>query len=180
MLNAPSGICFFHPQGHLARPANPFGKDIANAALFRGLVQHGGFSDVAVLNQAGLSAEQLAAEMAGTAGVRFAAAPIANTALPARHGVLLRGQPYLSELAWLRRAAGLDQAYSLVGLIHTIAPPAIRQLIGDSALAPTHAWDALICTSPAVQQAMQEMFEGWAEHLAARVGAVGRRARTCP
>jgi hypothetical protein len=64
MLNAQSGICFFHPQGHLARPANPFGKDIANAAPFRGLVQHGGFSDVAVLNQAGLSAEQLAAEMA--------------------------------------------------------------------------------------------------------------------
>ena len=172
MLNAPSGICFFHPQGHLARPANPFGKDIANAALFRGLVQHGGFSDVAVLNQAGLSAEQLAAEMAGAASVRFAAAPIANTALPARHGVLLRGQPYLSELAWLRRAAGLDQAYSLVGLIHTIAPPAIRQLIGDAALAPTHAWDALVCTSPAVQQAMEAMFEGWAEHLAARVGAV--------
>jgi glycosyltransferase involved in cell wall biosynthesis len=172
MPEGPPGICLFHPQGHLARPANPFGKDIANAALFRGLVRYGDFSDVAVLNQAGLSADQLAAEMAGVGSARFAAAPIANTALPARHGVLLRGQPYLSELAWLRRAAGLDQAYSLVGLIHTIAPPAIRQLIGDSALAPTHPWDALICTSPAVQQAMEAMFASWAEHLAARVGAV--------
>ena len=166
------GICLFHPQGHLARPANPFGKDIANAALFRSLVQHGGFGDVAVLNQAGLSAEQLAAEMAGSPEVRFAAASIVDTAHPARHGALVRGQPYLAELAWLRRAAGLDQAYSLVGLIHTIAPPAIRQLIGDAALAPTHPWDALVCTSPAVQQAMQAMFEGWAEHQAARLGAV--------
>ena len=171
MPEVQSGICFFHPQGHLARPANPFGKDIANAALFRALVQHGGFSDVAVLNQAGLSAEQLAAEMAGAAAPRFAAGSIGDTALPARHGALLRGQPYLAELSWLRRAAGLDQAYSLVGLIHTIAPPAIRQMIGDAALAPTHPWDALVCTSPAVQQAMEAMFDGWAEHLAARLGA---------
>lgn len=166
------GICFFHPQGHLARPANPFGKDIANAALFRALAQHGGFSDIAVLNQAGLTAEQLATEIGGSTAVRFATASISDTALPARHGALVRGQPYLSELAWLRRSAGLDQAYSLVGLIHTIAPPAIRQMIGDAALAPTHPWDALICTSPAVRQALQAMFEAWAEHLAARIGAV--------
>jgi D-inositol-3-phosphate glycosyltransferase len=165
------GICFFHPQGHLARPANPFGKDIANAALFRALVQHGGFTDVAVLNQAGLNAEQLAAEMAGAPQVRFSAASLLDTVQPARHGALVRGQPYLAELAWLRRAAGLDQAYSLVGLIHTIAPPAIRQMVGDAALAPTHCWDALVCTSPAVQQAMEAMFDGWAEHLAARLGA---------
>lgn len=167
-----SGLCLFHPPGYLGQPANPFGKDIANAALFRGLVEHGGFGEIAVLNQVGLSAELLAAQLALAPGVRFAAAPLTNTALPACHGVLLRGQPYLSELAWMRRAAGLDSAYSLVGLIHTIAPPAIRQLIGDAALAPTHAWDALICTSPAVQQAMEAMFGAWAEHLAARVGAV--------
>ena len=172
MPKGQTSICFFQPQAHLVRPANPFGKDIANPALFRALVQHGGFSDVAVLNQAGLSAEQLAAEMAGASAPRFAAGLIGDTALPARHGALLRGQPYLAELSWLRRAAGLDQAYSLVGLIHTIAPPAIRQMIGDAALAPTHPWDALVCTSPAVQQAMEAMFEGWAEHLAARLGAV--------
>ena len=55
----PEGLCFFHPQGHLARPANPFGKDIANAALFRGLLNHGGFSEVAVLNQIGINPDQL-------------------------------------------------------------------------------------------------------------------------
>ena len=49
-MSAPiDGLSLFHPKGHLARPANPFGKDIANAALFRGLVNHGGFAEVAVL-----------------------------------------------------------------------------------------------------------------------------------
>jgi len=173
-----SGLALFHPQGHLARPENPFGKDIANAGLFRGLIQHGGFEQVAVLNQVGLAADQLADQLRGlgmgAAGVvpQLATTHLADTAWPARCGALLRGQPYLSELAWCRRTAGLDTAYSLLGLIHTIAPPAIRELIGASAIAPTHPWDALICTSPAVQQAMEAMFEGWAEHLAGRLGAV--------
>ncbi len=166
------GLSLFHPNGHLARPENPFGKDIANADLFRALVAHGGFEEVAVLNQAGLNAEQLAAEMIASPATRFAAAPLVNTTYPALHGTLLRGQPYLSELAWLRRMAGLDQAYSLVGLIHTIAPPTIRQMIGNAALAPTHPWDALVCTSPAVLQAMKDMFERWADHLAGRLGAI--------
>ena len=173
----PSSVAFFHPPGRLARPANPFGKDIANAALYRALVEHGGFSDVGVLNQLGLKPEQLADELnpylkTSAGAVDFATAPLWDTALPRRCGTLLRGQPYLEELAWLRRDAELDAHYSLVGLIHTIAPPAIRQKIGAAALAPTHPWDALICTSPAVQQAMESMFDGWAEHLAARLGAV--------
>ena len=65
----------------------------------------------------------------------------------------------------------MDQACSLVGLIHTIAPPAIREQIAAAALAPTQTWDALVCTSPAVQQAMEVMFDGLAEHLSARLGA---------
>ena len=165
------GLSLFHPQGHLARPANPFGKDIANAALFRGLLNHGGFTDVAVLNQAGLSGEQLAAALDTADEVRLTSAALNNTSWPARHGTLLRGQPYLAELSWLRRSAGLDQAYSLVGLIHTIAPPAVREQIAAAALAPTQAWDALVCTSPAVQQAMEAMFDGLTEHLTARLGA---------
>ena len=165
------GLSLFHPQGHLVRPANPFGKDIANAALFRGLVNHGGFAEVAVLNQLGLNPDQLEAALAPGNNVRITSAALNNISWPARHGALLRGQPYLSELSWLRRSAELDSAYSLVGLIHTIAPPAVREGIAAAALAPTHPWDALVCTSPAVQQSMESMFDAQAEHYAARLGA---------
>ena len=105
----PEGLCFFHPQGHLARPANPFGKDIANAALFRGLLNHGGFSEVAVLNQIGINPDQLQEALGLGKEVRLASAALNNTSWPARHGTLLRGQPYLSELSWHRRMAGLDR-----------------------------------------------------------------------
>ena len=92
---------------------------------------------------------------------------------------MLQGQPYLSELSWLRRGAGLDQAYSLVGLIHTIAPPAVRERIAASAMAPTHSWDALVCTSPAVQQSMQDMFDALASHCSARLGATDPQDLNC-
>lgn len=165
------GLSLFHPKGHLARPSNPFGKDIANAALFRGLLNFGGFSEVAVLNQIGLSEQQLAIALESKADVRFASAALNDTLWPARHGTLLRGQPYLSELSWQRRSAQLDQHYSIVGLIHTIAPPAVREAIAATAFAPTYDWDALVCTSPAVQQAMGAMFDAQAQHFAARMGA---------
>ena len=165
------GLCLFHPQGHLARPSNPFGKDLANAALFRGLLNHGGFTHATVLNQRGLNAEELSGALTFPGSVQLCSAPLIDTRFPARYGTLLRGQPYLSELSWLRRSAALDQSYSLVGLIHTIAPPAVRELIAASALAPTHSWDALVCTSPAVQQAMCNLFDDFAEHLKTRLGA---------
>lgn len=171
MSERPRGLCLFHPQGHLARPANPFGKDIANAALFRGLLNHGGFSEVTVLNQVSLNPDQLQSALAPGQAVSLISAPLNDTSWPARHGTVLRGQPYLSELSWLRRAAGLDPAYSLVGLIHTIAPPAVRERIAASAMAPTHSWDALVCTSPAVQQSMRDMFDALANHCSARLGA---------
>ena len=170
----PSGLTLYHPAGHLAQPRNPFGKDIANAGLFRALARHGGYAQLAVLNQVGLSAEALSRELFAPAAAApsLATAPLWDTTLPARTGLLLRGQPYLSELAWLRGQAGSQRAYSLVGLIHSIAPPVIREQIGAAALAPVHPWDALICTSPAVQRAMEQLFasmEAWLqEHLGAR------------
>ena len=166
-----SGLSIFHPQGYLNRPTNPFGKDIANAALFRGLLEHGGFSKFAILNQLSLSSEQIISSLDSPHSALITSAPLYNTSYPAEFGTLLRGQPYLSELAWLRRHDCLDHSYSLVGLIHTIAPPAVRQEISASLLAPTYEWDALVCTSPAVQRSMTSMFEALVEHYSSRFGA---------
>lgn len=167
-------ITLFHPPGRFPRRKNPFGKDIANAGLFGALVRHGAYRRVNVLNQPGIPADQIAADLFPDQEVPLTleSGSLLSTTLPARSGVVLRGQPYLSELAWLRRAHGLDGDYSLVGLIHTIAPPAIREMIGAAALAPVHDWDALVCTSPAVQEAITAMFEAWTGHLHDRFGGL--------
>jgi glycosyltransferase involved in cell wall biosynthesis len=43
-------------------------------------------------------------------------------------------------------------------------------MIGMTLTSPVQPWDAVICTSPSVRDAVAAMFEGWGEHLAERTG----------
>jgi glycosyltransferase involved in cell wall biosynthesis len=170
---APRGrVAIFHPRGRLALGANPFGKDVANLALWRALARHGGYEQIDMLTLDPGSAEELDAVLfePGDRRPEMTLALLPGSRAPQAAGVLLRGQPDLAELAWIRRGHGGDRAYSLAGWIHTLAPPTMRQIIAASATAPTHPWDALICTSPSVRDNMEQMFGGWGEHLAARTG----------
>jgi glycosyltransferase involved in cell wall biosynthesis len=165
-------LSIFHPAGALAFRENPFGKDVANLELFQALIRHGGFEEVDVLGLQLPDEGHLKTAVFGDgpAATRIVAGTILNSVLPARSGALLRGQPDLYELGWMRRRAVGDRAYSLLGLVHTIAPPAVRQLIAMNSVGPLHPWDAVICTSPSVKDALEPMLEGWGEHLAERTG----------
>ena len=167
-------LAIYHPPGRLGLKQNPFGKDVANLQLYRALAQHGGYEQIDILSADAISGEVLSGDLfpTETPSVRLAGAGLLATDGAAAGGTLFRGQADLSELAWNRRRTLGDKAFSLVGLIHTLAPPAMRQDIATAALAPVQDWDALICTSPSVQAAMTNMFDGLAEHLKERLGAV--------
>ena len=167
-------LAIYHPAGRLGLKQNPFGKDVANLQLFRALAQHGGYEQVDILSTEGLGGDALSADLFPDSAptVRLAGAGLLATDGAAAGGTLLRGQADLAELAWNRRRTVGDKAFSLVGMIHTLAPPALRQEMSSAALAPVQDWDALICTSPAVRSAMTAMFDGLAEHLSERLGAV--------
>jgi D-inositol-3-phosphate glycosyltransferase len=158
---------------------NPFGKDVANLQLWQALARHGGFGRIDVLAARQVAAADVAADLFGE-GPRLTDIGVEITSLsaaPREAGTLLRGQPELQDLAWWRRRRWGDRAFSLVGLIHTLAPPAMRQIIAETVAAPMHPWDALICTSPSVRDNVQRMFEGWGRHLAERTGG---RPPPCP
>ena len=127
---------------------------MANLGLYRALARYGGYDAIQVLS----------AEEFDPADLWFGSAPaisrheLLDLFAPCAAGVLLRGQPYLDELAWIRQAFRPVNAYSLVGLIHTLAPPAVRELIGAVAVAPVHPWDALICSSPSVREGLERLF----------------------
>jgi glycosyltransferase involved in cell wall biosynthesis len=167
-------LAIFHPPGRLGLGANMFGKDVANLQLYQALAQHGGFEQLDVLSFADANAAELRQGLLDgrASDVQLSAASVFNLSVAAQAGALLRGQPYLHELAWLRRRAGGDRAFSLIGLIHTLAPPAIRELISHAMTAPVQPWDALICTSPAVRQAMQQMFDAYGDHLGERMRGI--------
>lgn len=166
-------LALFHPAGRFGLPGNPFGKDVANEGLFKAFAKYSNYRQLNILNQLGVSPRDIAEDLfpGGVIRMPIGSAPLHSAEVPARGGILLRGQPYLSELSWVRRAAAAERDYSLVGLIHTIAPPGVREMIGAASVAPTEPWDALVCTSPSVQRAMNDMFEAHEMYLSERFGA---------
>lgn len=165
-------LAILHPPGRMSLERNPFGKDVANLQLWQALARHGGFQRIDVLTSQPTEAAAVAADLFGE-GPRVAEIGTGVTSLsvaPPEAGTLLRGQPELQDLAWWRRRRWSDRSFSLVGLIHTLAPPAMRQIIAETAAAPMFAWDALICTSPSVRENLQAMFGEWGQHLAERTG----------
>ncbi len=78
--------------------------------------------------------------------------------------------PEIAREAWARRALGAG-AYSLTGVTHTIAELAAIDAVAQMLIAPLEPWDALVCTSPAVKQAVETQLEAVAGYLAERLGA---------
>jgi len=171
-------LAIYHPAGRVGLGQNVFGKDVANFDLFRALVRQSGLRHVDFLTNSPVEADALARSLDATGPdhASVSTATILNDHVPLTAGTLLRGGPRIEELAWQRRRVAGDGAYSLMGLIHTIAPPAMRQEIAMTAIAPVQPWDALICTSPSVQSAIVEMFDEWADYLGDRFNG-DRRTR---
>ncbi|WP_397414339.1 glycosyltransferase family 4 protein [Phenylobacterium sp.] len=165
-------LAILHPPGRMGLGVNPFGKDVANLQLWQALARHGGWSRIDVLGFQPPDPAELSRALFGStpAACEIGAGVVTTSGAPQAAGLLLRGQPELQDLAWMRRRQAGDRAYSLVGLIHTLAPPAMRQMIANTQVAPMHDWDALICTSPSVRDNVASMFEGFGEHLAQRTG----------
>jgi len=146
-----SSLAVYLPAGTFAAERNPFGRTIANRGLYRALARHGGFEPLAFLAHEDVAAADALPRLGidPLAGGPLAWGRWGQAARPA--DALLGGDPELANLAWERRRAAGDQAYSIVGLIHTLAPPVMRQKITSASAAPMHPWDALICTSPSVR-----------------------------
>ncbi len=174
-----SRLAIYHPAGRIGLGENVFGKDVANLELFRAMVQHGGHEQVDFLTHAAVQPQDLMKSLVGDqpCSTRITTSSVLAQGVAAAAGTLLRGGPRLEELAWQRRRSVGDRAFSLIGLIHTIAPPTMRQDIAMASVAPTQPWDALICTSPSVQQAMETMFDEWCEFLSERFGDAKRVMR---
>ncbi len=167
-----SRLALYHRAGQFGLGANIFGKDVANLDLFQALARYGGFEEIKVLSPTNATPQDVARGLLGDrpSTTRFTVHGLLGMGAAAEAGTLLRGTPDIADLAWLRRRMANDKAYSLVGLIHTLAPPVTRQNIASTALAPTYLWDALICTSPSVKDALTRMFEEQADFLAFRTG----------
>jgi glycosyltransferase involved in cell wall biosynthesis len=85
-------------------------------------------------------------------------------------GTLWLADPAIQRHAWERRWTN-QNAWSIVGITHTIASDRAIDHIVNLLTSPVQPWDALICTSQAVKKAVQTLLQEQALYLSARTGA---------
>ena len=68
-------------------------------------------------------------------------------------------------------------AFSLIGQIHTLSTPAALGHLQDLVTEPVQPWDALICTSRAGRNAVEQVLDAREEQLQLRTGAIAARLR---
>lgn len=96
--------------------------------------------------------------------------PHANPERLRNVGALYYPGPDIGTQAWRRFKRG-PQAWSLVGITHTICTKTILDGVCDWATAPVEPWDAVICTSKAAHDAIAYQLAAQREHLGRRLGA---------
>lgn len=85
-------------------------------------------------------------------------------------GALWLADPNLPSFAWQRSWFRPD-AWSIVGITHTMASDRAMDLVADMLVAPVQPWDALVCTSNAVRKMVRTLLEQQALYLRERMGA---------
>lgn len=163
-----SRFAFLLNAGTVSDRKSIFGKDVANSGLIRALGQTASPEDPLCL----AVTEHTSAEMVAE---RFRI-PLAHLRLIAANRIaeagikcLLHGLPNIHHSAW-QRSPSHARSYSLCGLIHTLAPPATQDTIARVLTAPLHPWDALICTSSALAQAVTKLLAEWNAYYGERFG----------
>jgi glycosyltransferase involved in cell wall biosynthesis len=76
----------------------------------------------------------------------------------AQVGLLHLPIPDVPAEAWLRRGHGAH-SYAISGITHTTASAAVMRILGDMFVAPVEDYDALICTSAAVRDAVETQLD---------------------
>jgi glycosyltransferase involved in cell wall biosynthesis len=144
------------------------GRRVAGESFLRGFFQHGVVDEF--VNLAHFSADHAAfADMARAAGVTR---PLRDVQLHQVHRMAPVDVAYypapLDPVECWRRAPHGGAAWALCGITHTTATLAVMRSMFDLRSAPQMPWDAVICTSKAVQHSLRTLMELAEAHLALR------------
>ncbi len=149
------------------------GRRVAGESFLRGFFAHGEVEEFVSFAHA-QSDHAAFADLARATGVTR---PLRAVRLDAPKGlapveIVSYPAPITPTEAW-RRAPHGAAAWALCGITHTTATRTVMQSIFDLRSAPQMPWDAVICTSKAVQASVRRLMELAEAHLAGRFpGAV--------
>ena len=144
------------------------GRRVAGEGFLRGFFAHGAVEEFVSLAHA--SADHAAfAAMARAAGANRPLRAVRLDAPAAMRPVEVVSYPApLDPVECWRRAPYGGAAWALTGITHTISTNAVMRCFFDLRAAPQMPWDAVICTSLAVQSAVRHLMELGEDQLSRR------------
>ena len=141
------------------------GRRVAGESFLKGYLRHAKAAEFVMLSQ---SPNELAPVRALVDGLR-PTVPLRHLSMLrasgiAKVGTLFHPSPNISAESWRRAAYGTG-AWSICGITHTTSTAMIMQGFFDLRTAPVMPWDAVICTSNAVQASVQFQMDLIDAHL---------------
>ncbi|MDP3196371.1 glycosyltransferase family 4 protein [Tabrizicola sp.] len=167
-MPATNAAIWFSSDGYDPKTRGINGRRVAGESFLRGFFAHADVTEFVSLAHAQAdhaAFARIAADQGVTRPLRAvrldapaALAPVEVVSYPA---------PIPSVECW-RRAPHGAAAWALCGITHTTATRAVMQTVFDLRSAPQMPWDAVICTSRAVQSSVRRLMELAEVHLTQR------------
>jgi glycosyltransferase involved in cell wall biosynthesis len=167
---AANAAIWYAPDGYDPGTKGINGRRVAGESFLRGFLAHAEAPEFVCLTH-GPGDEEHFRAFAARQGVTR---PIRGVRLDHSHAiapvdVISYPSPNFSTECWRRSVWG-STAHAICGITHTTATLAVMQGMFDLRAAPQQPWDAVICTSRAVQSSLLAQMEVTDAHLAARFG----------
>ncbi len=167
-----SEIAFlFEPDGYVLEGPRLMGRQAAGNGFMRALVDHAGDRRLRAYSPHKTSGQKFI-EIAKSLDPKCKTGwlPAHRLDKLAQVGSLYLPGPGLDAAAYARLRVGAD-AYSLIGVTHTTASHGAMDSICSLLNAPVFPWDAVVCTSTAVQETIHPLLEAQTDYLRWRLGA---------
>jgi glycosyltransferase involved in cell wall biosynthesis len=172
MNNGEPPAIFFHPDAIEGEGKDLVGRRSAGQSFLRGFLTHTPGDHINVVTETQAAAEVFGKTVRAMGETRpIRAETLRGTGDFTRAGTIFFPAPGYLNAAWRRQRFG-PQNCSLVGITHTVSTRRVIEGMHHLLSEPVEPWDAVICTSRAVQSVMQRQFALEAEYLTARYGAV--------
>lgn len=172
MASASRSALFFHPDAIEGKGKDLVGRRSAGQSFLRGYLRHMGGDKVYGLTEGPNAAQifnQTCRDLGETREIEVAS--LRGTSDFTKLGTIFFPAPGYRNAAWKRQHFA-PNACSLVGITHTVSTRRVVEELHMNLLQPIEPWDAIICTSRAVQSVVQRQMELEADFIKRRFGAI--------
>lgn len=162
---------YFHPDGYVTQGRQIMGRHAAGESFLRGFLEGTPSSElwIQVEDPAHIADFAAIAQRYGR-DEPIQAVDKRGLTMLRKPGLLYYPGPSIGTEA-IRRASFGHRSWSLCGITHTTCSTRVMEAIANLHTAPVHPWDAVICTSRAVQANVQRLLSVQEAYLRDRLGS---------